>query len=69
MQNLLAKCPFKKQNIRQLNKICESANRGTDKRHKNHTEDWKKAQDQPQFSNKNNRCLNCVDDHKTMIVQ
>ena len=29
------------------------------------TADWKKAQDQPQFSNKDNRCLNCTGDHRT----
>ena len=29
------------------------------------TEEWKCAQDQPQFSNRNNKCLNCAGDHQT----
>ena len=28
-------------------------------------EEWKRAQDQPQFSHKNNRCLHCAGDHQT----
>ena len=28
-------------------------------------EEWKRAQDQPQYPHKNNRCLNCVRDHQT----
>ena len=28
-------------------------------------EDWKKAQDQPQFSNKSNKCLNYAGNHRT----
>ena len=30
-----------------------------------HREDWKKAQDRPQFSNRTNKCLNCAGDHGT----
>ena len=60
-----AKCPTKKHNGRQLDKRHKSVNRGSDERHENHREDWKKAQDQPQFSNKNNRCLNCAGNHRT----
>ena len=41
--------------------MCESA----DERCKMCREDWKKAQDQPQFSNKSNKCLNCAGDHRT----
>ena len=28
-------------------------------------EEWKRAQDQPQFLHKNNRCLHCAGDHQT----
>ena len=28
-------------------------------------EEWKRAQDQPQYSHKNNRCLSCAGDHQT----
>ena len=28
-------------------------------------EDWKKAQDRPQFSNRTNKCLNCAGNHRT----
>ena len=31
----------------------------------NHRENWKKAQDQHQFFNKDNRCLNCAANHRT----
>ena len=38
-----------------------------DEKHKNGEqqmdENWKRAQDQPQFSNPNNRCLHCAGDH------
>ena len=29
------------------------------------TEDWKRAQDQPQYSHLDNRCLNCAGDNKS----
>ena len=54
------KCPLKKQGRQQQDKRCES-DQGTE----NHREDWKKAQDQPQFSNPGNRCLNCAGNHRT----
>ena len=55
------KCPTKQQNGRQQDEGCESA----DKRCETCRENWKKAQDQPQFSNKSNKCLNCAGDHRT----
>ena len=30
-----------------------------------HREEWKRSQDQPQFSHKNNRCLHCAGSHQT----
>ena len=45
-----AKCPLKNQDKHQQDERSES-DQGTAKKHKNHREDWKKAQDQPQFSN------------------
>ena len=41
------------------------SDQGTAEKHESHREDWKKAQDQPQFSNPDNRCLNCAGDHRT----
>ena len=55
------KCPTKQQDGRQQDERHKSAN----ERCKMHREDWKKAQDRPQFSNKSNKCLNCAGDHKT----
>ena len=59
------KCPLMKQGNRQLDKRCKSVNQGTDERCKSHREDLKKAQDQPQFYNRDNKCLNCVANHRT----
>ena len=39
----------------------ENSNQQADERHEN----WKRAQDQPQFSNPNNRCLHCAGDHRS----
>ena len=43
---------------------CKS-DQGTSERHENCREDWKRAQDQLQFSNPDNSCLNCTDNHRT----
>ena len=63
--HILAQCHSKRQNIRQPDERHKSTNKKQDKRCKNHRKDWKKAQNQPQFSNKNNRCLNHAVDHRT----
>ena len=55
-----AKCPTKQQNDRQQDERCKSA----DIRCKTCREDWKKAQDRPQFSSKSNKCLNCAGNHR-----
>ena len=55
-----AKCPTKQQDNRWQDERCESA----DKRCKTHREDWKKARDRPQFSNRTNKCLNCAGNHR-----
>ena len=39
--------------------------RWQDERYETHREDWKKAQDRPQFSNRTNKCLNCAGNHRT----
>ena len=59
-----AKCPLKKQGRQQPDERCKSVNQGTNKRHEDCREDWKRAQDQPQYSHLDNRCLNCGGDHK-----
>ena len=56
-----AKSPTKQQDNRQQDERYKSI----DKRCKTHREDWKKAQDRPQFSNRTNKCLNCAGDHGT----
>ena len=33
--------------------------------HEIRREEWKRSQDQPQFSHKNNRCLHCAADHQS----
>ena len=60
-----ARCPTKQQDSRQPNKGCEFQEEGSGKNHKTCREEWKRAQDQPQFSNKDNECLNCAGDHRT----
>ena len=53
------KCCLKNQDKQQLEKRCKS-NQWTAEKHKSQGEDWKKAQDQPQFMNPDNRCTgNC----------
>ena len=59
-----AKCPFKNQDKQQQDERCKS-NQGTAEKHKDFREDRKKVQDQPQFSNPDNRCLNCAGSHRT----
>ena len=54
-----AKSPNKQQDGRQQDKRHENAN----ERCKTYREDWKKAQDRPQISNRTNKCLNCVGNH------
>ena len=60
-----AKCPPKRQNIGQPDERHKNVNKQPDERCRSHRENWKREQNQPQFSNKNNRCLNCVGDHRT----
>ena len=59
------KYPFKKQGGQQQDERCKSVNQWTDERCENCREDWKRAQDQPQHSHLDNRCLNCAGNHKT----
>ena len=55
------KCPAKQQDGRQWDERHKNAN----KRCETHREDWKKAQDRPQFSNRTNKCFNCAGNHGT----
>ena len=55
------KCPTKQKDGRQQDERCKNAN----KRCKTCREDWEKAQDRPQFSNRTNKCLNCAGNHGT----
>ena len=59
------KCPLKKQGRQQSDKRCKSVNQGTDEGCENCREVWKRAQDQPQYSHLDNRCLNCAGNHRT----
>ena len=53
------KCPTKNQGNQKQDEKHKNGGQQMDKRCKN----WKQAQDQPQFSNPNNRCLHCVGGH------
>ena len=55
------KCPTKQQDGRQQDERHENAN----ERCEIHREEWRKAQDRPQFSNRTNKCLNCAGIHAT----
>ena len=54
-----AKCPTKKQDGRWQDERCKNA----DERCITHREDWMKAQDRLQFSNRTSKCLNCAGNH------
>ena len=58
-----ARCPSEQQGNKpnHRHKFREEA-RGS---HETRREEWKRSQDQPQFSHKNNRCLNCAGDHQS----
>ena len=53
------KCPTKNKGNQQWDMKHKNGGQQMDERHKN----WKQTQDQPQFSNPNNRCLHCACDH------
>ena len=55
----LANCPNKRR--QQQNKIHKSENRQPEERREN----WKRAQDQPQYSNPENKCLHCAGNHRS----
>ena len=59
------KCPTKLQHNSDQDERHENYNRRPDERNETWREEWKKSQDQPQFSNKQNRCLTCASDHNT----
>ena len=63
--NVPAKFPTKRQRNNIQDKRCKSYNGRPDERNETQREEWKKAQDQPQFSKKQNRCLACAGDHNT----
>ena len=54
-----AKCPNKKG--QQQNEMHKSGNQQPEKRCKN----WKRAQDQPQYLNPENKCLHCAGNHRS----
>ena len=53
------KCPTKNKDNQQQDEKHKNGGQQTDERHEN----WKQTQDQPKFSNPNNRCLHCAGDH------
>ena len=60
-----AKCPAKNQNNGPMDEGHELWGGKGNKNRKTRREEWKGTQDQSQFLNKNNRCLNCAGDHQT----
>ena len=59
------RCPSKQQGNQPNYEGCEFQAEAKGQSHETHREEWKKSQDQPQFSHKNNRCLHCAGDHQT----
>ena len=62
--NVPTRCPSKQQGNKPNHEGHEfqEESRGS---HETHREEWKRSQDQPQFSYKNNRCLHCAGDHQS----
>ena len=58
-----ARCPSKQQGNRPNYEGCQEE--AKDQSHETHREEWKRSQDQPQFSHQNNRCLHCAGNHQT----
>ena len=59
-----ARCPTKQQDAEQApegHEFCGPTHKGN----KLHRDEWKRSQDQPRFSNPNNRCLNYAGNHST----
>ena len=59
-----AKCPTKQQDAEQAPEGHEFHG-PTHEGNELHRDKWKRSQDQPRFSNPNNRCLNCAGNHST----
>ena len=59
-----ARCPTKQQDVEQAPEGCEFHG-PTHKGNGLCRDEWKRSQDQPRFSNPNNRCLNCAGNHST----
>ena len=60
-----AKFPSKQQNNRQTHGGCKFQEEARNQSYKTCREEWKRSQDQPKFSDKDNRCLHCASDHET----
>ena len=58
-----ARCPSKQQENRPNYERHWEEAKGQS--HETHREEWKRSQDQPQFSHKNNRCLHCTGNYQT----
>ena len=57
------RCPSKQQGNRPNQEGCKFWENSQS--HETCKEEWKRSQDQPQFSHKNNRCLHCASDHQS----
>ena len=60
-----ARCLSKQQGNRPIYEGREFWEEAKSQSHETHREEWKRAQDQPQFLHKNNRCLHCAGNHQT----
>ena len=58
-----ARCPSKQQDNRSNKEGHEFWENSQS--HETHKEEWKRSQDQPQLSHKNNRCLHCASNHQS----
>ena len=58
-----ARCPLKQQGNKPHQEGCKF--RENSQNHETHKEEWKKSQDQPQFSHRSNKCLHCASNHQS----
>ena len=60
-----AKCPSKQQGNRPTHERHECQEEVRNQSHETRIEEWKRSQDQPKFSHKDNRYLHCASEYKT----
>ena len=62
-EHVPARCPAKQQANKPNQEGCEFWENSQS--HETRKKEWKRSQDQPQFSHRNNKCLHCAGDHQS----